>query len=166
MIHKDGRGMEEVSYCFSRSPVKFECHAGGKKWQFGPDLGVSERLLQFEITDGHEMTHIAYRSVKEDPYCFFRSLIKFKSHTGKKIDDFDQILAFTENNFSFKSQTVSMKHKALRGLEEVPYCFPRSFVPYLGYTGQINSQDLSQLSNPSELHCFVCGNAVLDSLYT
>ena len=30
MMHKAWRGIEEVSYCFSRSSIKFHGHTGGK----------------------------------------------------------------------------------------------------------------------------------------
>ena len=36
--------------------------------------------------DGYEMTHIAFKSTEELPYCFLRSTVKFRVHTGWKIN--------------------------------------------------------------------------------
>ena len=52
--------------------------------RFWPKLGVSGLYLQFEFTDGYEMTHKAWSSIQEVPYCFLRSSLKFQGHTGQK----------------------------------------------------------------------------------
>ena len=59
-----------------------------------------------------------------------------------------------------------MLHKAWNSKEEMPYCFPRSSIKFQGHTGQ-NITDCdpncfrtigrSQLSNPSDLPCFLSG---------
>ena len=36
--------------------------------------------------DGYEITHIAYRSMEEVPYCLSRSTVKFQGHTGEEIN--------------------------------------------------------------------------------
>ena len=36
--------------------------------------------------DDYEMTRIAFRSMKDVPYCFSWSSVKFQGHTGQKID--------------------------------------------------------------------------------
>ena len=41
---------------------------------------VSRLLLQFELTDGHEMMHKARSSIEEVSYCFSRSSDKFQDH--------------------------------------------------------------------------------------
>ena len=41
--------------------------------------------------DDYEMTHIAFRSMKDVPCSFSRSSVKFQGHTGRKIDDLDTI---------------------------------------------------------------------------
>ena len=46
-----------------------------------------------------------------------------------------------------------MTHKAERGIEEGPYCFPRPLVQFQGHIGQIRSPGRSRLSNPSDLPC-------------
>ena len=42
------------------------------------------------------MIHKAWRSIEEVPYCLSRSSVKFKSHTGSKIADFDTNWAFPD----------------------------------------------------------------------
>ena len=39
------------------------------------------------------MMHKAWHSIKEVPYCFFRSSIKFPGHMGQKINDLNPILS-------------------------------------------------------------------------
>ena len=38
----------------------------------------------FQITDGFEMMHKAWRSTEGMPFCYFRSSIKFEGYMGKK----------------------------------------------------------------------------------
>ena len=61
---------------------------GQKNRQFWPELGISRLQLQFELTDGYEMMYKAWNSLKEVPYFFSRSSIKFQGHMGQKIDDY------------------------------------------------------------------------------
>ena len=60
-------------------------HGLQNSW-FGSDFGISRWQLQFEFMDGYEMTHIASKSTEELPYCFLRSTVKFRVHTGWKIN--------------------------------------------------------------------------------
>ena len=62
-----------------------------KNWRFVSDLSISEWQLQFDFTDGYEMTHVASRGMEEFPYCFSRSSAKFRCHTGWKNNDLDWI---------------------------------------------------------------------------
>ena len=114
MMHKAQCSIEEIPYCFSRLSVKFEGHTGQKISPFWPELRVSGLLLPFEFTNGFE--HKAWRSIEEVPYCFSRSSIKFEGHAGWRMDDFNPI-----------------------------------WVRLLGR---------SQLSNPSDLHCFSLSHLV------
>ena len=65
---------------------------GTKNRRFWPELSVSGLLLQFEFINGLEMMHKALCRVEELPYNFSRPSIKFEGHTGRKIDDLNQIL--------------------------------------------------------------------------
>ena len=51
-----------------------------------PKLGISGLWLQFEFTNGYEMMHKGWISIREVPYCFeiSRSSVKFQGHTGQK----------------------------------------------------------------------------------
>ena len=49
------------------------------------------------------MMHKAWSSIKEVPYCFSRSFVKFQGHTGHKIANFDPNWAFPDCNFSLNS---------------------------------------------------------------
>ena len=70
---------------------------------FWAELSVSGLSHQFEFTDGFEMIYKAWSSIKEVPYCFSRSSIKFQGHTGQKIANFDPNWAFLDCNASFNS---------------------------------------------------------------
>ena len=76
---------------------------GSKNRLICPKLGVSGLKLKFEITDGYEMMHKAWSSIKEVPYCFSRSFVKLQGHTAKKIIDFDPNWAFPDCNSSLNS---------------------------------------------------------------
>ena len=43
MMHKAWRSIEKVSYCFSRSSIKFHGHTGGKNWRFESNLRLLGR---------------------------------------------------------------------------------------------------------------------------
>ena len=62
---------------------------GSKNRRIWPKLGVSGLYLQFQFTNGYEMLHKAWSSIKEVPYCFWRSSIKFQGHAALKIVEFD-----------------------------------------------------------------------------
>ena len=60
-----------------------------------------------------------------------------------------------------------MMHKAWCSIEELPYCFPRPSIRFQGHKGQkIDDLDQiwarllgrSQLSNPSDLPCWLCSH--------
>ena len=91
MIHKAWSSIEEVPYCLSRSSIKFQGHTAKKKCRFWPKLGISGLWLQFEFTDGFEMMHNALCSIEEVLCYFSGSSIKFRGHTGWKIDDSNPI---------------------------------------------------------------------------
>ena len=57
------------------------------------------------------MMHKAWSSIEEVPYCFARSSIKFHGHTGRKIDDLNNVdnhrhmfrLSYSKMNLEFPS---------------------------------------------------------------
>ena len=93
-MHRGWSGIEEVPYCFSMSFVKFPCHMGQKNRRFWPKSGVSVLWLQFEFTDGYIMMYKAWNSIEEVPYCFSRSLFKFRGRMGQRNCHFIRIGRF------------------------------------------------------------------------
>ena len=53
------------------------------------------------------MMHKAWSSIKEVPYCFSRSSVKFQGHTALKIIEFDPNWAFSNCNSSFNTPMVT-----------------------------------------------------------
>ena len=79
--------------------------------------------------------HRAWSSIEEVLYHFSRSTIKFQGHTALKIAEFDLNWAFPDCNSSFNTPMVrEMMHKAWSSIEEVPYCFSRSYIRFQGHT--------------------------------
>ena len=79
------------------------------------------------------MMHKAWSSIEEVPYCFSRSYVKLQGHMAKKIDDFDPNWAFPDCNSSLNSPGCEMIHRAWSSIEEVPYCFSRSYIKLQGH---------------------------------
>ena len=103
MMHKASSSIEEVSYCFFKVIRYIARSHGSKNCRIWPKLGVSGLYLQFEITDSYEMTHKAWRSIEEVPYCFARSSVKFQGRTALKIVAFDPKWAFPDCYSSLNS---------------------------------------------------------------
>ena len=112
------------------------------------------------------MMHRAWSSIVEVPYCFSRSYVKLQGHTALKIVEFDPNWAFPDCNSSLNSW---MAMKCCTKLETVkerwPFVFqghPSYFKvtryktsPILTQIGHYRTIGRSQLSNPSDLPCFV-----------
>ena len=82
------------------------------------------------------MMHRAWSSIKEVPYCFWRSYVKFQGHMALKIVEFDPNWAFPDSNSSLNSPMAMKCCTKLETAREVPYCFPRSSIKFQGHTGQ------------------------------
>ena len=80
------------------------------KNRFWPELSISGLYLQFEFTDDYEIMHKAWRGIEEVPYCFSRSFVKFKGHTGKKKVDLALIWVFLDDNSNLNSQMAIKLH--------------------------------------------------------
>ena len=112
------------------------------------------------------MMHRAGSSIVEVPYCFSRSHIKFQGHTALKIVKFDPNWAFPDSNSSLNSP-MAMKSctKLETAKERCPIVFqghPSNFKvtrdktsPILTQIGRFRTIGRSQLSNPSDLPCFL-----------
>ena len=83
------------------------------------------------------MMHKAWNNIEEIPYCLSRSSVKFQGHTGQKNHRFWPELSVSGLQLKFEfSDGYEMMHKVWSNIEEVPYCFSRSFVKFQGHTGQ------------------------------
>ena len=114
------------------------------------------------------MMHKAWSRIEEVPYCFSRSYVKFQSHTALKIVKFDPNWAFPDCNSSLNSP---MAMKCCRRLETAkercPIVFqghPSNFKvtrhktsPILTQIGHFRTVGRSQISNPSDLPCYLPG---------
>ena len=112
------------------------------------------------------MMHRAWSSIVEVPYCFSRSSVKFQGHTALKIVEFDPNWAFPDCNSSLNSP-MAMKccTKLETAKERCPIVFqghPSNFKvtrhktsPILTQIGRFRTIGRSQLSNPSDLPCYI-----------
>ena len=112
------------------------------------------------------MMHRAWSSIVEVPYCFSRSYVKFQGHTALKIVEFDPNWAFPDCNSSLNSP-MAMKccTKLETAKERCPIVFQGhtsnfkvtrdKTSPILTQIGRFRIIGRSQLSNPSDLPCFM-----------
>ena len=112
------------------------------------------------------MMHKAWSSTVEVPYCFSRSYVKFQGHTALKMVEFDPNRGFPDSNSSLNSP-MAMKccTKLETAKERCPIVFqghPSNFKvtrdktsPILTQIGRFRSIGRSQLSNPSDLPCYL-----------
>ena len=112
------------------------------------------------------MMHRAWSSIVEVPYCFSRSYVKLQGHTALKIVEFDPNWAFPDCNSSLNSP-MAMKccTKLETAKERCPIIFqghPSNFKvsryktsPILTQIGRFRTIGRSQLSNPSDLPCYI-----------
>ena len=112
------------------------------------------------------MMHKAWSSSEEVPYCFSRSSVKFQGHTALEIVEFDPNWAFPDCNSSLKSPMATKWCTKLEvALKRCPVVFQghpsNSKViwdktsPILTQIGRCRTIGRSQLSNPSDLPCYI-----------
>ena len=112
------------------------------------------------------MMHRAWSSIVEAPYCFSRSYVKLQGDTALKIVEFDPNWAFPDCNSSLNSP-MAMKccTKLEKAKERCPIVFqghPSNFKVtryktslILTQIGRFQTIGRSQLSNPSDLPCYL-----------
>ena len=112
------------------------------------------------------MMHRAGSCIVEVPHCFSRSSVKFQGHTALNIVEFDPNWAFPDCNSSLNSPMAMKCCTQLETAKErCPIVFqghPSNFKVTRYKTSQILTQigrfrtiGQSQLSNPSDLSCFL-----------
>ena len=99
-MHKGWCCLGEVPYLFFKVICQISRSHRTKNRRFWSELSVSGLYLQLEFTDGYEMMHKAWSSIREVPYSFSRSSVKFRGHTGPKFADFDPNWVFPDCNSS------------------------------------------------------------------
>ena len=115
--------------------------------------------------------HRAWRSIVEVPYCFSRSYVKFQGHTALKIVEFYQIGRIrTITPVWMKPMAMKCCTKLETAKERCPIVFqghPSNFKviryktsPILTQIGRFQTIGRSQLSNPSDLPCFIIGSPI------
>ena len=112
------------------------------------------------------MMHRAWSSILEVPYCFSMSSVNLQGHTALKIVEFDPNWAFPDCNSSL-NLPMAMKccTKLETAKERCPIVFqghPSNFKvtryktsPILTQIGRFRTIGRSQLSNPSDLPCYL-----------
>ena len=122
------------------------------------------------------MMHRAWSNIAEVPYCFSRSYVKLQGQTALKIVEFDPNWAFPDCNSSLNSP-MAMKccTKLETAKERCPIVFqghPSNFKvtryktsPILTQIGRFRTIGRSQLSNPSDLPCYLWWCWLISSKY-
>ena len=122
------------------------------------------------------MMHRAWSSIVEVPYCFSRSYVKFQGHTALKIVEFYPNWAFPYSNSSLNSlMTMQCCTKLETAKERCPIVFqghPWNFKatrdktsPILTQIGRFRTIGRWQLSNPSDLPCYLISGIFLLAKY-
>ena len=122
------------------------------------------------------MMHRAWSSIVEVPYCFSRSYVKIQGHTALKIVEFDPNWAFPDSNSSLNSPMAMKCCTKLETAKErcliVFQGHPSNFKvtrdktsPILTQIGRFRTTGRSQLSNPSDLPCFLAATKQLNEWY-
>ena len=121
------------------------------------------------------MMHRARSSIVEVPFCFSRSSVKFQGHTALKIVEFDPKWAFPDCNSSLNSP-MAMKccTKLETAKKRCPIVFqghPSNFKvtryktsPILTQIRRFRTIGQSQLSNPSDLPCYLTSHPPIPDL--
>ena len=115
------------------------------------------------------MMHKAWSSIKEVPYCFSRSSIKFQGHMALKIVEFYPNWPFPDSNSSLNTPMATKWCTKLEvALKRCPIVFqghPSNFKvtrdktsPILTQIGRFRTIGRSQLSNLSDLPCWLCSH--------
>ena len=80
------------------------------------------------------MMQKAWSSIEEVPCCFSRSYVKLQGHTAKKNQWFWPKLGVSGLLLQLEfTDGYEMMHRAWSSIEEVPYCFSRSYVKLQGH---------------------------------
>ena len=165
MMHKVWCSIEEVSYWFWWSSIKFQGHSRQKIADLGPNWAFPDCNWSFNSTMALKGCTKPNVAKKRCPIVLLWSSIKFQGHKGQtlliwtRIEHFRTVtpiwIEFTDG--------FEMMHKAWCSMEEVSYYLSRLSIKFQGHMywkiDDLNPNwerllGWSQLSNPSDLPCF------------
>ena len=136
MMHKAWSSLEEVPYCFSRSSVKFQGHTALKIAEFDPDLAFPDCNSSL---NSPMATKLCTKLEVAQKRCllFCKVILQIsRSHSSKNRWIWPK-LAVSGLWLKFEiTDGYEMMHKAWSSIEEVPYCFSRSYIILQGHTAQ------------------------------
>ena len=155
-------GIEEVPYCISRSSIEFQGHTGQENHRFWLELSISGLQLQLEFT--HDFETMLDVVSKRCPVVFQGYPSNFKVTRDKKLP----ILTWIERLWTVTPvwihQWIWNDAQSLTYYRKGALFFVRSSIKFQGHTGWkiddlnpiwIRLLGQSQLSNPSDLPCFI-----------
>ena len=166
MLHKAWSSIVEMPYCFSRSSVKFQGRTALKFVKFDPNWTFSDCNSSLNSPMGTKWRTKLEVALKRCPIVFQGHLSNLKVTRLKKIVEFDPNWAYPDCNSSLNSP-MAMKYctKLETAKERCPIVFqghPSNFKvtrdessPILTQIGRFRTIGRSQLSNPSDLPCYI-----------
>ena len=106
----------KVKIALKRCPIVFQGHLKfqGHTAQKNRQIGRFRTVTQVWIHQWLHMMHKAWSGIKEVPYCFSRSSVKYQGHTAQKIDKLDPNWAFPDCNSSFNSPMATYDAQSLK----------------------------------------------------
>ena len=121
MLHKAWNSKGEMPYRFPRSSVKFQGHTVQSITDFDPN---------WVFPDYRPVA--AFKSLR---FALFKVIRQISRSHGSKNRRILPKLAFSGLWLKFEiTDGYEMMHKAWSSIEEVPYCFSRSYVKFQGHT--------------------------------
>ena len=147
MMHIAWCCLEDVSYCFARSFLKFQDHMALKIVKFDLDWAFPDCNSSLNTPMATKWCTKLEVALKRCLIVFLRSSVKLQGHTAKKNQRFWPKLRVSwlqfKNRWFWPKLGVSglylqfeitngyeMMHKAWSSIEEVPYCLSRSYVKF------------------------------------
>ena len=122
MLHKAWNSKGEMPYCFPRSSIKFQGHTVQNITDFDPN---------WAFPDCRPVA--AFKSLR---FALFKIIHQIsRSHVTKNRQFLPELsISGLWLQFEFTNRFETM-YKVWCSIEEVPYCFLRSFIKFQGHTG-------------------------------
>ena len=157
MIHKAWCCLDEVPYCFSRSSVKFQGHRAKKIVDFEPNWAFPDCNSSLNLPTAMKW-YTKLEAAWESALLSFKVICQMSRSHGTKNCWFWPKLSVSGLQLQLEfTHGFQMMHKAYCSIEEVSYCFSRSFVKFQCHAGQ-------KFNNFDPNWAFPDCNSSLDSL--